>query len=225
MSFPILIPWVLFAAAVAIALVGIVRARTAVREVAEKEGLIARLESNAADDREKLEKSVAKQQRNSESLEQARRKLERSRKRASQQGGPSQAATTASRAEPDGALETARQERNAAQAEVGALAEQLASAKSSLAAASAIKPLLDNDAIAALEERATAAESAAAALRTELVGARATEGRLREKLDTQQLLYVSIRSELSAKKDRLRTQTEEIERLRALKVAVDSTAD
>jgi chromosome segregation ATPase len=225
MSFPILLPWVLFAAAVAVVLVGIARVRTAVREAAEKDDLIARLESTAQDDRKRLEKSVAKQKRNSEHLEQARRKLEKSRKRAARPDDPSRTPTAASRAEPEGALETARQERNTARSEAEALTEELAKAKSRLATASANKPLLDNDAITALEKRAATAESTAAALRTELTGTRATTGRLREKLETQKLLYVSIRSELSAKKDRLRTQTEEIERLRALKVAVDDVAD
>ena len=48
--------------------------------------------------------------------------------------------------------------------------------------------------------------------------------RLREKLDTQQQLYVASRGELEAKKDRLRTQTEEVERLRALSVVVRDEA-
>ena len=39
-------------------------------------------------------------------------------------------------------------------------------------------------------------------------------------METQELLYVSIRSELDAKKDRLRTQQEELERLMALKAVV-----
>ena len=47
--------------------------------------------------------------------------------------------------------------------------------------------------------------------------------RLKKKLSTQELLYVSIRNELAAKKDRLRTQQEEIERLRALRVSLLDT--
>ena len=44
-------------------------------------------------------------------------------------------------------------------------------------------------------------------------------------MDTQELLYVSIRSELDAKKDRLRTQQEELERLMALKAVVLGATD
>ena len=44
-------------------------------------------------------------------------------------------------------------------------------------------------------------------------------------MDTQELLYVSIRSELDAKKDRLRTQQEELERLMALKAVVLGVTD
>ncbi len=43
---------------------------------------------------------------------------------------------------------------------------------------------------------------------------------MRQKLSTHEKLYVAIHGELAAKKDRLRGQTEELERLRALKVAV-----
>ena len=49
---------------------------------------------------------------------------------------------------------------------------------------------------------------------------------LKARLETQDQLYASIRSELGAKKDHIRQQREELERLRAYKVAlVDSSAD
>ena len=44
--------------------------------------------------------------------------------------------------------------------------------------------------------------------------------RLRGKAITQDKLYASMRLELEAKKDRLVTQQEELERLRALRVAL-----
>ena len=44
--------------------------------------------------------------------------------------------------------------------------------------------------------------------------------RMRKRVRNQDMLYTSIRSELDAKKDRLRTQQEELERLRALEVVL-----
>ena len=44
--------------------------------------------------------------------------------------------------------------------------------------------------------------------------------RLRKRVDNQERLYASVRAELEVKKDRLRTQEEQIQRLEALKVAV-----
>ncbi len=50
------------------------------------------------------------------------------------------------------------------------------------------------------------------------------KARLKKKMDTQELLYVSMRSELDIKKDRLRAQQEIIERLQALEVSLGGTA-
>lgn len=54
----------------------------------------------------------------------------------------------------------------------------------------------------------------------ELVVARQTEARMRKRMDNQEQLYASLRAELDVKKDRLRTQEEQIQRLQALKAAV-----
>jgi hypothetical protein len=60
--------------------------------------------------------------------------------------------------------------------------------------------------VSAAQEKATAAERSLEKLRT--------------KVRTQDQLYLVMRGELEAKKDRLRTQQEELERLQAFKVAV-----
>jgi len=57
-------------------------------------------------------------------------------------------------------------------------------------------------------------------LSAEVEAARRTELRLRKRADNQEQLYASVRGELEVKKDRLRTQEEQLQRLRALKVAV-----
>jgi hypothetical protein len=49
--------------------------------------------------------------------------------------------------------------------------------------------------------------------------------RLKKRLETQELAYVALRGELEAKKDRLATQAEQIERLRALKVALGDATE
>lgn len=54
----------------------------------------------------------------------------------------------------------------------------------------------------------------------ELGLARHNEVRLRKRMDNQEQLYASLRAELDVKKDRLRAQEEQIQRLQALKAAV-----
>lgn len=54
----------------------------------------------------------------------------------------------------------------------------------------------------------------------ELAIARQTEARMRKRMDIQEQLYASLRAELEVKKDRLRAQEEQLQRLQALKVAV-----
>jgi len=74
-------------------------------------------------------------------------------------------------------------------------------------------------------ERAEKAEAQSASRARELGAARKEVGRLQERLRTQNKVYMALRGELEAKKDRLRQQREEIERLQAIKVAlVDAEA-
>ena len=54
----------------------------------------------------------------------------------------------------------------------------------------------------------------------ELGIAQQTEARMRKRMSNQEQLYASMRAELDVKKDRLRTQEEQLQRLQALKVAV-----
>ncbi len=57
-------------------------------------------------------------------------------------------------------------------------------------------------------------------LEEELEIGRLAEARIRKRMSNQEILYASVRAELEVKKDRLRTQEEQIQRLQALKVAV-----
>jgi len=58
----------------------------------------------------------------------------------------------------------------------------------------------------------------------ELKLAKETELRMRKRMNNQEQLYASVRAELDVKKDRLRTQEEQIQRLQAMKVVVTDGA-
>jgi chromosome segregation ATPase len=231
MSLLLLLPWLLLAAAVATAALLFVRTRSLAGELAASEAETrSRTDELQASD-EQLDKAIAKQQRNGEELAQLRRKLEKARKRASRADGESHPATPSGAQSLEAAIETARRERNAAreerdaaQAKAALLAQDLVKARAAIDAAAEVKTRLDDAAIEALEQRVETAGVEKKRLGKELAAAHTNEKRLREKLDTQQQLYVAIRGELEAKKDRLRTQKEEIERLQALRVAVQEDA-
>jgi colicin import membrane protein len=69
-----------------------------------------------------------------------------------------------------------------------------------------------------LARRAQAAETRALTLEEQLVAARVDAERQRRKVAAHDRLYLALRGDLDAKKERLRTQQEELERLRALRL-------
>ena len=77
----------------------------------------------------------------------------------------------------------------------------------------------------ALARRADEAEARALALEEQLVAARVDAERQRRKVAAQDRLYLALRGELDAKKERLRTQQEELERLRALRAVLAAGAE
>jgi hypothetical protein len=131
-------------------------------------------------------------------------------------------------------LERVELERGQALSERDALAEEILRFEvrlkaSSAALAEASKPIQPVDAVpqadgdGALEQ--SLAETAklreeGSKLREEVEGARQTEARFRKRMTNQEQLYASLLAELAVKKDRLRTQEEQLQRLQALKVAV-----
>jgi len=227
MSFLSLLPWLLFAAAVAMSAVLLIRVRALTHDFAAGKAEALQISDALQANRKELDKAVAKQQRSSEELAQSRRRLEKARKRAGRVDGDAKPARPSPAQNLETAIESARRERNAAreerdaaQAKAAALTQDLAKVRATIDSAAATRAQLGDAAIQALEQRIESAGFEQSRLRKDLAGAHANEKRLREKLDTQQQLYVAIRGELEAKKDRLRTQNEEIERLRALRVAV-----
>jgi len=115
------------------------------------------------------------------------------------------------RAERDGLVEDLAKLR--ARIEAG---ERAAETKASAAPVESPKPT----ATASLEATLAEARERIRSLESEAQLARQTEVRLRKRMDNQEQLYASLRSELEVKKDRLRTQEEQLQRLQALKVAV-----
>ncbi len=178
--------------------------------------------------REQLEKAQAKARRATSELAEVRKKLEKSKKRTAQLHDEGRGRTGA----PGGAglageqaLEEARQARDVARAELEAVSAELSRLRAEKAEAAEEDRRPAPAAVAGIEVEALQAQSAAAAEalvaeREALRRANAEVERLKKKAKSQETLYVSIRSELEVKKDRIRAQQEEIERLHALKVAL-----
>ena len=116
-------------------------------------------------------------------------------------------------------LEEARQARDEARQEAEGLSGELSRIRkaSSAPPPQVETPVLDNAGVAHLQKELEAARSSLAQALAENEAREKSHKKLKRKVETQELLYVSMRSELDAKKDRLRTQQEELERLMALK--------
>jgi chromosome segregation ATPase len=151
-----------------------------------------------------------------------RKRLEKAKRRASGARVPGGPAAEGGSLERESALEEVRQARDAARGE----AEELAGEVTRLRAELAEKPVEvvpdEDPVIEELRQARDAAGAELAAARESLEETKKKRSRLEKKLETQNLLYVSLRSELEAKKDRLRTQQELIERLQALEVSLGS---
>jgi len=213
--------WILAAVAVLAAAVSLVRLRREIGRAAALARDVDRLEAELHDARQRFDKSADAQRRRSDQERDMRRKLEKAKKRASQ-----------ARAEQQEETERVRQleaRLRLREADLKGLREELARASASTVSPDRVKEREAEiaemkQALASLTARAAKAETTAAAATA--AKEEATRGlekevaRLRRKTSTQETLYASIRSELDIKKHRLRAQTEELERLRAYKVAV-----
>lgn len=118
----------------------------------------------------------------------------------------------------------ARSEREALAHDAARLEIQLAASQRALEEASAPRPKpiaseLENTLERVNSELASSRERVGK-LNEELELVRQSESRMRKRMNNQEQLYASLRAELDVKKDRLRTQEEQLQRLQALKVAV-----
>ena len=179
----------------------------------------------ARDQRQKDAETIA---RHGAEVAELRKRLDKVKRRAAQSGqrkGSPKLASVQQGVELE--LEQTRRARDEAKAEALALSQELSRLRSQARLPKpTVEPLLDNAGIESLQQQLQSANRTAEAARLELSNLSKSDERLKRKLATQEVLYVSIRSELDAKKDRLRTQQEELERLMALKVALmDSPQD
>lgn len=217
-----LIPWIIAGAAIAAGVALYMRVRQALTLVASKQIDVDKLLGELKSTREQMERAAAKQRRATDEAVELRKKLEKVKRRTAK-------GSAAAPGPPDRLvgleteLEEARQARDSARDETRALSVELSRLRAEQAQGAVdtpSEPLLDNVAIEALQVRSEEIEKTHSELEAELAKARDVAERLRHKAKTQDTLYVSMRSELDAKKDRLRGQQEEIERLRAMQVVV-----
>jgi len=223
------IAWAVAALCGAVAIALFARLRQLVIEVAEARIGATKLEGELRTSREQLEREAGKLRRKSDELADLRKRHEKLRKRS--EGAEAKGGAHPAGAVTDRELEEARQARDRARAEASSLAADLAKLRAAHDEALAAALATPTEGSISPAE-ADALRSEAAAARAESKGAKAEAEsavqqivRLKKRLQAQETAYVSLRGELEAKKDRLATQNEELERLRALKVAlVDSDA-
>lgn len=226
-------------AVAAAALMAVLWRSAEARAVARSEQCEA-LEQSLSASRIEVEKISKARQRQGEELADLRKRADKAKRRGGKHAP--QPMGTASRIQDlEEAGAKASRERDALRSERDRLTQEVNRLTARLAAdalaAEAARERAQDDAaraVASMPAAATAEPDARAALEASLAEARErilklegeqqiarqTEARMRKRMDNQEQLYASIRSELDAKKDRLRTQEEQLQRLQALKVAV-----
>lgn len=207
----------------------------------QAEGRVAELEveaENMAAKAERLGSDLSKEararRRQSEELVSLRKRADKTKRR-KMKGGDQPLGTSQRIRDHEVEVERVGLERDRANSEREALAKsvadlelQLAASARALERATAPSPvpvatMSDSTADSALEEARDELASVlerGKKLENELEIARQTEARMRKRMSNQEVLYASLRAELDVKKDRLRTQEEQLQRLQALKVAV-----
>ena len=179
---------------------------------------------------ESLSKQTQGRKRQSEELATLRNKAEKAKRR--QTKTVDQPLGTSARIrDHEARVERVELERDQANSEREGLAERVARLETRLeASARALEEASAPRPTSVASQAETALEQAQAELAAsreqltkrneELEIVRQTEARMRKRMNNQEQLYASLRAELEVKKDRLRTQEEQLQRLQALKVAV-----
>ncbi len=214
-------------AVLAVALIARLRQLTV--EVSEAQIGTDKLEGELRATRDQLERESGKLRRKSDELVDVRKRYDKLRKR--KDAGDSKSSGPATGSVTDRDLEEARQARDRAREEAASLQGELAAARAAHADALAAERARTPEGAVSPDEAEKLRSESAAALASAKSAKQAADDaakqvtRLKKRLESQETAYVALRGELEAKKDRLATQAEQIERLQALKVAlVDSDA-
>jgi chromosome segregation ATPase len=221
MAQPVL-AWIIGGLALAAAFVLFMRLRAA-NGAANSATLNAeQLERELRAARKQLEKHAGSRRRKSGETQELQRKLDKARKRAARAREGQQSESERIK-ELERELELRAAELRNVRRELSAKPEGARPVVRAVAPTPAPKPeaaAANAEAQKLLQERAEKAEVRLKELGGSLATARRDVERLRERTRTQDKLYLAIHGELAAKKDRIRHLTEELERLRAFKVAV-----
>ena len=211
--------WIAFALAAAAGAFLFVSLRAARSSARELESTQKRLDPRAAELRAR-----------GEELSELRKKHDKLKRRAGddreeEKSAPARIRTLeAELAAEKGDSRAARDEIVRLHAELERVSAEAARAAAELERASArvseLAPLADQAGVAAVEQRAGAAEAKLAKLGTELEAARRDAAKYKGRWETLDKAYVVLRGELELKKDEVRSQRTELERLRALEVVL-----
>ena len=174
--------------------------------------------------RDEMGKQSGKLAKHNEEVTDLRRRLDKAKRRASTRGPGAAAASGAGGStdllERESDLEEARQARDSARREVESLSAEVQRLRGEVTSLSSEAPPEEDPRLEELRQANTKATADLAGSEEALAELGKAKARLKKKVDTQELLYVSLRSELDIKKDRLRAQQEIIERLQALEVSL-----
>lgn len=182
----------------------------------------------------RLSRETQTRKKQSDELTAFRKRADKAKKRAvrAEQGAKDLPLGTAARmADLESELERAERERDQSRAEREQLADQVARLEARILVAeqrpvaaaappAAAPPVVLSSDAESLQQDLGEARERIAKLDEVVRGATETEARLRKRMSNQEQLYASVRAELDVKKDRLRTQEEQIHRLEAMKVVV-----
>jgi len=207
--------------------------RGAEGRAAASEGRCEELQSERDELSTRLSRETQTRKKQAEELATFRKRADKTKKRnaRAEKGAQDLPLGTAARmADLEAELERTARERDRSRTEREQLAEQLAQleARQSLVdqrpavipAPVATAAVAGGEEIEALRGELAEAREQATKLGEAIALAKETEARMRKRMSNQEQLYASVRAELDVKKDRLRTQEEQIQRLQALKVVV-----
>ena len=190
-----------------------------------------KLESEREDLKVRLARESQARKKQADELAIHRKRADKIKKRETRTS-PEQPLGTASRiADLESELGRALRERNQSQLEREQLASQIAKLEARIEVSARAAEVARATPVVTVEPPADPDQEALAAqlaerterlgkLESELDEAKIAASRMRKRMSNQEQLYASVRAELDVKKDRLRTQEEQIQRLQALKASV-----